>query len=381
MKNLKVYFVLSLIISLCLFVPCLSACFDDKILISYSHITISNDIPINDLPRGKQVKVESGYKLEPFPETNDLKVIEYRIYSTENEFTNVYPHQSINQNTVIIVVWGKSNYNQEAYNELDEIIEKIKKLEEISNLYNQEKNSTKDASLRALQYIRQNKYSGLAWNIVAGNIEKDFSDYVKQNQGDYNLESLQTIQNFTSPKTGDKIDFVHMLSAINVILYGGLDNLASNDLATWGGDLCQLAIQLKNTGLTGEELQTKSDSMFNNTNSSFSCYDVLANSDAFAIAKLYKDLNFNSISTTFENYYKLTNLEQRNKVFLQIAFPEIYENNKISVTEQDFVNIIVNRVTSNSLLGVWCSTQGANINSLQTQIQAVALSFAKYYLS
>lgn len=365
--------------------PCVSACSKNKVNISYSHITLNNSISINELPRESQQKVEPGYIFKSFSETNNLKPIEYRVYTTESEFKNIYPSQTISENTSIVVVWDKADYNQEIYNNLNSIIEKIKKLEEISNEYNKEKNSTKDATLRVLQYIRQARYVGFEWGIVAGTMESDFASYVQQHQGEINLQSLQSIQYFTSPKTkpnkNNDVDFVHMLAVVNVLLYGSLENISCNDLASWGGDICQLAIELKDTGFTGTELQEYADNMFNNTTSSYSCYDVLANADAFAIAKLHKDLNQQSIATTFEYYYKLTNLDKRNENFLKIAFPEVYENNNTSFTQQDLADIVYDRVNNNSLIGVWCLKQGLDINSLNSQLKACALSFAKYYLS
>jgi len=370
---------------LCVFVPSLSACFKKKISISYSHITLNNSISINDLPKDSQVSVEPGYSLKALSVTKNLKPVEYRVYTSDTEFKNIYPSQIINENTSIVVVWENENYNLQIYNDLDTIINKIKRLEEISNSYNQEKNSTKDATLRVLQYIRQARYVGFEWGVVAGTMESDFSSYVQQHQGEFNLQSLQTIQNFTSPKTkpnkNNDIDFVHMLAVVNVILYGDLENFGYNDLASWGVDMCQLAIELKNTELTGSELQAQADSMFNNTTSSFSCYDVLANSDAFAIAKLHKELNQPSLATTFEYYYKLTNFDKRNENFLKIVFPELYENNNTDTTQQDLADIVYERVTNNTLIGVWCFKQGIDIDSLTTQLYASASSFAKYYLS
>ena len=75
-------FVLSLIIAVCFLTPFVSACSDKKIHISYSHITLNKSISVNELPRGNQKTVEPGFVFEPLSETNNLKPIEYRVYTT-----------------------------------------------------------------------------------------------------------------------------------------------------------------------------------------------------------------------------------------------------------------------------------------------------------
>ena len=336
---------------------------------------------LENLPKGYKVKIDKDSLFTGLEETNGLMPVEYRVYSSTTEYKNLYLNQKITENVSITVVWNNSTYNQAEYQNFDKIINKIKTLEEISLRYNQEKGSTEDANLRVLKYIKEVRYNGIAWNVLVGSLDSDFIQYVKDNQpSDMDLSSLQQTEFLTDPKTKENVDFLHMIAVVNVILKCGFENYTNVDLASWGGDICQLAIQLKRTGLSGSALQAKADELFNgDANSSFSRYDVLANVDAFNIANLYFNLGNSTISSVLEQYYKLSSTHYRNTIYLQKALPEIYENNEICVTKDEFKQILISRVDNNNLINFWSTTLGESYSTLTEQVRVSVNSFADYY--
>jgi len=378
MKSLKKVIVLGLM--LCFVVSFFIGCSSNDITISYNHVYDAS-IESKLLPKNSQQKVEKNSKFLGLKPRNGLKPVEYRVYENETEFSNLYLNQIITENIKIVVVWNDEENNKEEYKDFNSVITKLRLLEEISEKYNTEKSSDKNANLRAMQYIRQKRYSGLAWSVIAGNLEKDFNQYVLDNQPENaNLQSLQDIDKLIAPKTKEEIDFVHLIAVVNVILNSEFINSTNTDLASWGGDICQLAIQLKQTGLTGNELQEKAGELFNNKTSSFSCYDLLADIDAYNIINIYYLLGNNSVSETMEQYYTLGNSDLRNTMFIKLLLPDLNlegEQEEIKTTLKETLKA---RLDSNMLISVWCSTQGEPYANITVQVDACLNEFINYLI-
>lgn len=315
--------------------------------------------------------------------TDDFEVVAYRIYKTESFYTNIYGSEIITSNLNIKVVWDKVEEPIASETAFEELIGKIEKLENISKQYNIDKNSTNDAQVRVLQYLRQARYSGFTWNLVGGTMENDFTQYVLDNQGEDDLSSLQTLEYFTIPKTNKQVDFVHMMAIMNVAIKSGASNTVYNDLVGWGGDLCQLAVELKGKNLTGSAIQESAYNLFNNTSSSFSCYDLTADLDAINVVSLYERLNSNkSISYAMKEYYKGLTTNQRKTDFLSIQFADYFDNTtgKITKTQAETASIILDRLSGNGLITYWCSQNGVNFTNDAEEFTACAMAFAKYFI-
>lgn len=291
---------------------------------------------------------------------------EYRLYDSENDYTNIYKGQKITKSSKITVIYDSLIEDTS----FDDVITKIKKLEEISKEY-----SPSNYQIRTMQYLRQLRYASGEWNTFGGTLENDFQDFVLNNQGSYDLSSLQSINYNTNPKTQEKVDFIHMVAIMNVVIKGSLTNNTINDLVGWGGDLCQLVLELKNTGLSGSALEDKANSLFNSENSSFSSQDLLADMDALNIASIYDSLvsEKQSISYAISQYYKTTTLYARKQNFLSIAFPDFVEN------QTQFESTISDRLSSNLYIQIWCARNGLSFANDSQYINSAISVFAKYF--
>ncbi len=299
-----------------------------------------------------------------------LNVGEYELKLTVRDSANNTASESITFNI---------QYSPEliAFNQL---MERITKLEQLSAQY-----SSSNVGLRVLQYIRSERYTGTAWNIVAGTVESGFVTYVADNQGEYDLVGLKDkTKSITliSPTTGDKIDFGHMVALMNVALKGSLTNNTYNDLAGWGGDLCQFAVVLKNTGLTGTALQNKAYELFKTSASGFSIDDLLGDIDALNLIKLYNNSTNKSFATVMSDYYLNGAEATRNEEYLKLVFPTAINSStgKVNVTQEEFANIAISRVNSNYLISMWCSSNGLNLTNDAEYVKAAAMAFAKHFM-
>lgn len=340
---------------------------------------LSND---TNLPQIDDKIVALNSTFNGVSSTNNYTPIEYRIYKNENYYLNIYKDQPINDCCEIAIVWKDNSISSEAETNFNEVIKKIKKLEEISTQYNIDNNLTSNSQIRTMQYIRQARYATSQWNTFGGTIESNFSEYVEANQDEYDLSSLQTLSNFTIPNTNEKVDFVHMIAIMNVVLLKGLDNNIINDLVGWGGDLCQLVLELKSKNLTDENLTSTAYSLLGNNSSSFSSSDLLADIDAINIAKLYSTFVSNkSISNAIQQYYNSINTNNHRKTeFLINAFPTSIDNNAgdLLQTQSEMSSTILTRLNSSYYIKIWCMQNGLNITNDIDEFTASAMAFANY---
>ncbi|MBE7074890.1 MAG: hypothetical protein E7376_02810 [Clostridiales bacterium] len=330
---------------------------DYTCLLSFTSITENNNIQSNLLPVIQSQIVALNENFIGVNNTNSFRAVEYRVYSN-NSYTNLYIGQNISTSLNITIVWEQITTLTETEIAFNDLLAKIKKLEQISEQYNIEKNIANiDPNLRAMHYIRYTRYNTTQWNMLAGTLESDFVDYVEQNMGQYDLASLQSMSNFIVPKTNEEIDFVHMIAVMNVACNAGVKNHNYNDLPGWLGDLCQLAGQIKKLELAESDIYTKAQELFAaTTNSSFSIYDLIADLDAINIMQIYENLEEKSISSIMEQYYNAVKMRNRKDSFIITALDG-------ETNVQTLKSNIRSRITDSTLMAVWCYTEGLNLTA------------------
>lgn len=245
------------------------------------------------------------------------------------------------------------------------ILEKVNELEILSTAYNSE-NST----LRALIYIRSDRYNTSRWQMIGGQGDAEFDAYVLQNQTK-SVSELKTLPSFVLPKTKEESDFVHMFATLNVLY--AQEGSAMHDLAGWGGDLCQLAVDAKNSKKSGQELKKYVESIFNSETGGFNNQDVCADLDAVNMAVLLKQNN--SITTSLREYSNSLNSEERKADFVQNVFGSEY-----SLQEQ-LKQDMLSRVQSNLLLNLWGQQNGLNLTDDSNILELCCGVFATYLLN
>lgn len=350
-------------------------------LISFE--SISNNSNVSNLPILSPIIYSENQAFLGVEDTQTLKVINYK-FESNNE--NLYVGDTFTKSCKVIVTWQSINNAEnnltpqelQRLNNLNLILQQIEKLEEISKQYNIDFNSTNDPTVRALQYIRQIRYSTSAWNNVGGTLESNFNEYVLQNQGSANLTSLQSLDTFFSIKSGEEIDFVHLIAILNSALKNGVSNNLYNDLAGWGGDLCQLvSVNLKTSSSTENALYEEAKSYLE-TESAFSPQDSRADLDALNIAKIFSEQQIKSLSTAIREYYLQATTQSRKLEFLKNAFSITSLNN---TNEDQLAQVLKTRVESNMLLNIWCMTNNVNFSEDSSKFIAAYKAFANLLLN
>ena len=176
------------------------------------------------------------------------------------------------------------------------------------SLASQYTNNKELANQLVFQFIRQNKYNGSKWNIVAGQVDKKFVEYVTKLKPE--LVKYFAGDVFINDPSGDKVDFIHFAATINALLYDSkgaqafivtethLDNLAG-----WAGDLQTLIKEVLKDTKNSNDYSTvyKSTSkLMGEVGTTFSMSDLLADVDAVNIREL---LGSASIGDVFRSYY------------------------------------------------------------------------------
>ena len=267
---------------------------------------------------------------------------------------------------------SKNNQDENVKQELSDeqksfnlILEKVSELEILSSAYNLE-NST----MRALVYIRSVRYNSGQWQTIGGQSDAEFDDYVLQNQTK-SVSELKNLSSFVLPKTKEESDFVHMFATLNVLY--AQENSAMHDLAGWGGDLCQLAVDAKNSGKLGQELNDYVKSIFNSKTGAFNDQDLCADLDAVNLAVLLKQSG--SITTSLREYSNSLNVQERKKGFIQNVFNTEYSSHE--QLKQDMFS----RVKSNLFLNLWGQQNGLSFNDDLSVIEVCCDVFATYLMS
>ena len=356
---------------------------NETCLITFENSTENITINTATLPKIESKIVAKNTLLDKVANTEVYKPEEYRVYLNESSYTIFDISQPVLQSTKITVMWDTIVPTELTDQEkaFYDIIIKLKKLENISKDYNNEKGLTTNPQIRVLQYIRQQRYNDTEWNTLGGTLESDFSQYVLDKQGNYNLQSLQTLSILNNPFANEDIDFVHMIAIMNVIAKLGITSV-NNDIAGWGGDLCQFALEIKAKNLTGTAIQAKAYELFGTKNSTFSKEDLLADLDALNIMYIYINSQNSSIAETIKEYY-LNYTSYRKLLFLNQIFPNTInpQTGELLKTQTEIANEVITRLSSNNLaIQLWCMKNGLSFTNDAEELFACAMAFANYFI-
>ncbi len=181
----------------------------------------------------------------------------------------------------------------------------LKVLEGYAAAYAAANNGADDKEL-VINYIRTgvSKYTTGTWTTMAGAENTGFTAYVAQQDGlnGTTATALRNLVEFTLPN-GQQADFEHMFGAMNIAYV----NSNSADLGSWAGDLCDLLVFAKNSGVTGD-VETMAENIRKNylgldleDVSGFGVLDIYGDLDAFYLMAQIRAGG--QLSAVIESYY------------------------------------------------------------------------------
>lgn len=230
--------------------------------------------------------------------------------------------------------------NEEEIINLEEyysFLENIEKLENCAIDYIKERDIAVDKLKYSKEklvytYIRSKKYNSSHWKFLAGEIDINFDNYVKEK--DVNLEKLKSIDYIIIP-SGEKVDVVHMFASID------MEKEGFGCVGSWGGDLVQVINQLKNVEGTREELYESFKGSIN-VPGYFSNEDMNADLDALNIYKRIRKKRDDTITIKeiIEDYYLELNNEKRINEFIdnKYKFETYNKENLKEAINLEFLN-------------------------------------------
>ena len=225
----------------------------------------------------------------------------------------------------------------------DAVLDNLKILEGYISEYKTEKEASDSLNHLILAFIRQGKYDDMQWTIAAGSVPSDLYDYVKNKDDTHGTNTLMCRKygDIVLP-TKKKIDFVHLFAVMN-----GMDYLPlASALVGWGGDLAQLAQDLKKNfpTLTDLDQLIVEARKFLGIKGQFGEGDLNADIDAPIILKRKKtDITF---SDTIRTFYSNGDHKYKIKEFVNIVFPDLKDKTKIreyleaNYSDQAFIQIL-----------------------------------------
>lgn len=141
-----------------------------------------------------------------------------------------------------------------------------------------------NASRLVMEYIRHEKYNGVAWWWLANSYDGDFVEYC-------NSRGMSVTESFTDPITGYELDATHLMATAN----GFLENsdpsnkgtATGGDVAGWGGDIMTFWADWRNSE---EEYASplafcRAKLAIPGTVSSFGFTDMVEDVDGYLLAK------------------------------------------------------------------------------------------------
>jgi hypothetical protein len=255
-----------------------------------------------------------------------------------------------------------------------------------------------------ISYYDNSAYGLGSWEVIAGGVNENFIDYISENDttfyqfrkyfaqflspGVYNSQlhgtvpSLYTTRNYylIDPlNTSSYIDLIHMIASIDgIINYTGssiinsviLQNNSQKDIVSWAGDLQTFARELHEKNIDASTLPSVVFSgTSTNTNVDFCEYigessctfseeDLLADVDAFNIAKGFLDDKLNPVSSALSAYYNRIESDNdyhpnRYKMFLLTATEELSEYVFGTNIEEKFLNEVYHYLDLKKVNGVY----------------------------
>lgn len=252
---------------------------------------------------------------------------------------------NVDSNTTVYAKWQKKTSVNNLENAYLDTLAKLSELEYLAEQFKSTNNVSHTAQNLALAYIRGDRYNSTQWNLLAGNVNDFFVNYLRDNS-DMDFRSLKNLGNWEPNTISGKVDFVHLIATLNMHIGSNNTNLLP-DLGVWGGDLAQFANELKKSqaSLDNSVLISYARASIANTSATFGLYDMNSDMDAVNIYRLMTDYKY-SISKAFEVYYS-SQVQGRRNIFKA----QVLKNQNITNREA-FVNYIKNRMTSNYYLHV-----------------------------
>jgi len=225
----------------------------------------------------------------------------------------------------------------------DAVLENLKILEGYISEYKTEKEASDSLNHLILAFIRQGKYDDTQWTIAAGSVPSDLYDYIKNKDETHGTNTLMCRKygDIVLP-TKKKIDFVHLFAVMN-----GMDYLPlASALVGWGGDLAQLAQDLKKNfpTLTDLDQLIVEARKFLGIKGQFGEGDLNADIDAPIILKRKKSSI--TFSDTIRTFYENGDYKYKIRDFVNIIFPDLKDKTKIreyleaNYTDQAFIQIL-----------------------------------------
>nr|WP_308314720.1 glycoside hydrolase domain-containing protein [Streptomyces sp. CNQ085] len=160
----------------------------------------------------------------------------------------------------------------------------------VSRLYNHavaykaENGVGTNASRLVMEYIRHEKYNGIAWWWLANSYDGDFVEYCNSRG-----ESVQ--ESFTDPITGYDLDATHMMATANGFLEnsdpGDKGTATGGDVAGWGGDIMTFWADWRNSEeeYASPRAFCEAKLAVPGTVSSFGFTDMVEDADGYLLAK------------------------------------------------------------------------------------------------
>lgn len=206
---------------------------------------------------------------------------------------------------------------------VDTFLTNIKELETLAIEFKEQNEINSTVLELCLQYIRKDKYNNDAWNLVAGNVNEDFIEYV-----DYNSKILCNYKFQNAKIPNSNVDFVHMCASLNAIIYK--NSIIPKEYAGWAGDLVTLMEQIikYDNENSKEQLIEYGNKLLgaNSTKTLFNQRDLIADIDSINIS----NNNPTSLYAEIINYY-------------------YKENNTRNYREKEFKNYILKKANTQSV--------------------------------
>ena len=237
-------------------------------------------------------------------------------------------------------------------------------------------------------YIRESKYTGLAWQIVAGTCPSNFKTYITEMDQKSNT-NVATVLKYGDIKvrTSEKIDFVHLFAVINGLSFVDSYTKEASGLVGWAGDLAQLFQDVKNANPNTLEGVYNAANEYLGKKGGFGAADLISDLDAPIILEKVKKTNksFASVITEYYENEKFTH-SSRIKEFISLTFPDVKE-----ITKSNLRNAVYNSYSKNSLIKILECTYGFRSKAISCKLfpgdllsqfknhpQAVCNAFADY---
>lgn len=244
----------------------------------------------------------------------------YDQYVEISNFNNDFDIDKVTYNGKI----EASNTIEESKTINNDVYEFLEKIYNLAEQYCQENEIDYDIpnkNILVLQYLRCDEYKGEKWNIVASNLNTDWTDYVKSKIDNQRKNNIFIYTNGDDIKY--RVGLIHWavttesnMAKYNNPLYGIEAQMSITDLAGWAGDLISFTAKIddeyETTGVMKDNNEL--ENLIGGFNSyTFDYEDFIQDIDA---VNLYLKLNSKKISEALREYYDDGEYKHRYNLFL-----------------------------------------------------------------